>query len=40
VGTELPAEEAVEQPEMIETILAHLGLWPTPGYNPPDSIAA
>jgi hypothetical protein len=31
----------IEQPEVIEKILAHLGLWPTRVHSPPvESVAA
>jgi hypothetical protein len=30
----------IEQPEVIEKILTHPGLWPTPAHSPPKSMAA
>jgi hypothetical protein len=30
----------IEQPEIIEKILAHLGLWPAPSHSPPDAVPA
>jgi len=30
----------IEQPEVIETILTHLGLWPHPSHAPPDGAVA
>jgi len=28
----------IEQPEVIEQILAHLGLWPAPAHSPPAGV--
>ncbi len=30
----------IEQPEVIEKILTHLGLWPHPAHAPPDGAVA
>jgi hypothetical protein len=30
----------IEQPEVIEKILSHLGLWPAQAHSPPESIPA
>jgi len=30
----------IEQPEVIEKILTHLGRWPAQAHGPPESIAA
>jgi hypothetical protein len=30
----------IEQPEVIEKIRSHLGLWPSQAHRPPASIAA
>ena len=35
-----PFLACIEQREVIEKILTHLGLWPTPAHSPPESMAA